>query len=67
MFDNPFLLGGTRDKDKLTTIIGGVGAAVTAAQPVLNGVTTGALHSQDWIQLAMSMVFGLLGFFTNKQ
>lgn len=54
------------DKDKLTTLIGGIGAAVTAAQPVINGVSTGSLHQGDWFQLAMAVVFGVLGFFTNK-
>jgi len=55
------------DKDKLTTVVGGIGAAVTAAGPVLNGVQTGSLHQGDWIQLAMAVVFGVLGFFTNKK
>ncbi len=55
------------DKDKLTTILGGVGAAVTAAQPVINGVTTGSLHQQDYFQLVFAVIMGVFGFFTNKK
>ncbi len=57
-----------KDRDLVTTILGGVGAAVTAAQPVVNMVQPGtSLHPQDWIQLAMAVIFGLFGFYTNKQ
>ena len=41
-----------QDKDKLTTILGEVGVVVTAG---------------DWLQLAMAVVFGLLGWATNKK
>lgn len=53
--------------DKITTIVGAVGAAVTAAQPVLNGVQQGALQQNDYLQLLMAVVFAVLGFFTNKE
>ena len=52
--------------DLTTTIVGAVGAAVTAANPVLNGIQSGTLHQSDWLQLAMSIVFAVMGFFTNK-
>ena len=57
-----------KDTDVLTTVIGGVGAAVTAAQPVLTAVQPGSsMHTQDWLQLAMAVIFGIFGFFTNKK
>ena len=54
------------DKDKVTTVLGAVGAAVTAAQPVMNGVA-GSLHTQDYFQLAFAVVMAVFGFYTNKQ
>ena len=55
-----------QDKDKLTTILGAVGAVVTAAEPVVNA-TSGTMHQGDWLQLAMACIFGLLGWATNKK
>jgi hypothetical protein len=52
--------------DKITSIVGAVGAAATAAQPVLHGVE-GSLHSGDYFQLVSAVLFAVLGFFTNKQ
>lgn len=54
--------------DKITTIVGAVGAAATAAQPVLTAVQPGSsLHSQDYFQLVAATVFAVLGFFTNRK
>ena len=54
------------DKDKVTTVLGAIGAAVTAAQPVMNGVS-GALHVQDYFQMAFAVIMAVFGFYTNKQ
>ena len=56
-----------RDKDLVTTVVGALGAVATAAEPVLNGITTGSLHQGDWFQLLGAVLIGLLGFFTNKK
>lgn len=53
--------------DKFTTIVGVVGAAAAAAQPVLSGVTTGTLHGPDYFQLISAVVFAVLGFFSNRK
>lgn len=55
------------NKDKVTTILGVVGAGIMAAQPILTGVQTQSLHSNDWLQLGTAVAFSLLGYFTNKQ
>ena len=54
------------DKDKLTTALGVAASAITAAQPVVNA-TQGAMHSQDYLQLAFAVVMAVFGFFTNKK
>jgi hypothetical protein len=51
--------------DTITTALGVVGAAVTAATPVLN-VVQGTLHAQDWLQLVSAVFIAVFGFFTNK-
>lgn len=66
MYANPFCIGGNlMDKDKVTTVLGAVGAAVTAAQPVMNGVA-GSLHTQDYFQLVFAVIMAVFGFYTNK-
>ena len=55
------------NKDKLTTIIGAIGAIATAATPVVNSMQNSSLHSGDYLQLAVAASFGLLGFFSNKK
>lgn len=45
------------------TLAGGVIAVATAAQPVLNGVQ-GAMHTQDWMSLAIAAATALFGWFT---
>ena len=55
------------NKDQVTTLLGVIGAGITAATPVLNGVTNASLHSGDWTQLGTALMFGLLGYFTNKK
>ena len=52
--------------DKITTIVGVVGSAAMAAQPVLNGVQ-GSLHAGDYTSLLAAVLFGVMGYFTNKQ
>lgn len=52
--------------DNVTTALGAIGAAVTAAQPVINA-TQGAMHQQDYIQLFLAVIMAVFGFFTNKQ
>ena len=54
------------NKDTITTILGAVGAVVTAAQPVINA-TQGSLHQQDYLSLVYAVIFGVFGFFTNKK
>lgn len=54
------------NSDKITTIVGAVGAAAMAAQPALNGVQ-GSLHAQDYASLLSAVLFGILGFFSNRQ
>jgi len=54
------------NSDQITTLIGGLGAVVTAAGPVMNGVQ-GSMHQSDWTQLVVAVVMGLLGFFSNKK
>jgi hypothetical protein len=54
------------DKDKVTTVIGAMMAAGTAATPVLNAVE-GSLHRGDYLQLAVSVLMAVFGYFTNKQ
>ena len=52
-------------KDAATTILGGIIAAGTAAQPVINAVD-GSFNQTDWIKLATSIFIAVFGFFTNK-
>ena len=57
-----------KDKDLITTIVGGLGAVATAAGPVLGQMQPGtSMHPQDWAQLGAALFMGLLGFFTNKK
>ena len=51
--------------DKVTTVIGAVVAAGTAAQPVMNAVQ-GSMHQADWMQLLASVAMAIFGYFTNK-
>ena len=53
------------NKDQITTIIGVIGAATMAAQPALNGAQ-GSLHAGDYTSLAAAVLFGVMGFFTNR-
>ena len=52
--------------DTATTVIGGLIAAGTAAQPVIATVD-GSFNSQNWLQLATAVLFAVFGFFSNKQ
>ena len=52
--------------DTVTTGIGLVLAAGTAAQPVLAGVA-GSMHQGDWIQLVIAIGLAIQGYFTNKK
>lgn len=53
-------------KDTITTVVGSIGAAVVAAQPVLNGVQ-GSLHTQDYMQLVLAICVSVFSYFTNKK
>lgn len=55
-----------KNTDLATTVIGGLLAAGTAAQPVLQAVD-GSLNTQNWLQLATAVLFAVFGFFSNKQ
>lgn len=55
------------DKDRLTTIVGAVGAAAMAAGPVISGATNQSLHTGDYTQLVAAVFMAILGFFTNKK
>ena len=50
----------------ITTILGSVAAAATAAQPVLNA-TQGAMHQSDYFALIGAVFMAVWGFFTNRQ
>lgn len=54
------------NKDLGTTILGGILAAGTAAQPVVEAAN-GNWNTQTITGLVMSVVFAVFGFFTNKQ
>lgn len=54
------------NNDTITTILGAGGAGLMAAQPVM-ATATGALHQADYFQLALSLLIGLTGYFTNKK
>lgn len=54
--------------DKITTIVGAVGAAATAAQPVLATLQPEAsLHGQHYLQILTAGAFAVLGFFSNRK
>jgi len=53
------------NKDLATTILGGILAAGTAAQPILNGID-GSLHQGDYLRLLMAVVMAIFGYETNK-
>lgn len=54
-----------KNTDLATTVIGGLLAAGTAAQPVLTAVN-GSLDTQNWLQLATAVLFAVFGYFSNK-
>lgn len=56
-----------KDRDLMTTIFGGMAAAASAAEPVLNAVQTGYLHQNDWVQLVMAVLMGVWAWATNKK
>ena len=53
------------NKDLATTVLGGLLAAGTAAQPVMASVE-GTFHAQNWFQLVTAVLFAAFGYFTNK-
>lgn len=55
------------NKDRITTIVGAIGAAAAAAQPVLDATEGGALHTNDYLQLVMAVAFAVIGWFTGKK
>ena len=52
--------------DKISTIVGAVAAAATAAGPVINVAGTGSLHQSDYFGLVTAVMMAVWGFFTNK-
>ena len=52
--------------DKISTIVGAVAAASTAAQPVLNA-TQGSMHQSDYFSLVGAVAMAVWAFFTNRQ
>ena len=57
-----------KDTDLITTVVGGLGAAVTAVTPVMTMIQPGtAMHAQDWTQLVFAALMGIFSFFTNKK
>ena len=55
-----------KNTDLATTVIGGLLAAGTAAQPIIATVD-GSFNTQNWLQLATAVLFAVFGFFSNKQ
>lgn len=53
-------------KDIVTTVLGGVLAAGTAAQPIMIAAGEQSLHQADYMQLVMAVVMAVFGYFTNK-
>lgn len=53
--------------DKLTTILGAAVGTMQAASVAAGQMAPGtSLHTQDYISLAMAVLFSIVGFFTNK-
>lgn len=53
------------NSDKITTVVGAIGAAAVGATPVLNAVQ-GSMHQQDYLSLLGAIAMAVLGYFTNK-
>ena len=53
------------NKDTLTTIVGAVVAAGTAATPVMSAVD-GTFDKTDWAKLVTAVFMAIFGYFTNK-
>jgi hypothetical protein len=53
--------------DMITTIVGGIGAAAAAAQPVLEAAGGGQLHQADYFQLIAAIAFAVISWFTGKR
>ena len=53
--------------DQITTIVGAIGAASAAAQPVLSAAGGASLHTNDYLQLVMAVAFAVIGWFTGKK
>jgi len=56
----------TANRDTLTTVLGGIGAVLTAAQPVIATTQGTHIDSKGIIQIVLAAVFALFGFFTNR-
>lgn len=54
-----------KNKDLATTIVGGVIAAATAAEPVINGMTSD-FGTPDIIKLVIAVGMAVFGWLTNK-
>lgn len=55
------------NSDKITTILGAIGAAAMGAQPVMNTIQPGtSLHQGDYVQLILAAVMAAWGFYTNR-
>lgn len=57
----------TINKDKLTTVLGAIGAGVATVQPIVNSMSNQSLHTQDYVQLTMALLLGIFGWATNKK
>lgn len=51
--------------DKITTVVGIMGAVATGAQPVLNAAS-GSMHQSDYFSLATAVAMSIWAWFTNK-
>ncbi|NTU49476.1 MAG: hypothetical protein HGA87_01025 [Desulfobulbaceae bacterium] len=53
--------------DKITTILGGIGSVVIAAEPITRAVGEGSLHQDDYVKLVIAVLTAIFGFFTNRK
>lgn len=53
--------------DKITNVVGAIGAAAAAATPVLQAAGGNTLHQGDYFQLAYAVALAVISWFTGKK
>lgn len=54
------------NSDRVTTIVGAIGAAAIGAEPVAKAIS-GEFGTKELVMLIVGALFGVQGYFTNKQ